>query len=146
MRELVRILLMIGLFALKVSAADFGGTWIGELPAQTNAQRIRVAQQVAFLLVQNGAALSGKLYGDYDSSPIIEGKVSGDTIDFVVVTQEQQGNQINRSRLHFTGTLQPDGTIQLSRLRETSTNAGNGGSYKGKTSNSKQTFLIRRLT
>ena len=103
-----------------------------------------MAQQVAFQLVQKGAVLTGKLYGDYDSSPLIEGKVSGDTVDFVVITQEQQGNQINQSRLHFTGTLQPDGNIELSRTRETSTNAGNGGAYKGKTV--KQTFVIRRIT
>ena len=137
---------MIGLFAAKVSAADFAGTWIGEIPPQSNSHRLNVAQQVAFLLVQNGATLTGKLYGDYDSAPIIEGKASGDTIDFVVVTQEQQGNQINQSRLHFNGALQPDGTIQLSRVRENSTNAGNGGSYKGKSTNGKQSFVIRRLT
>jgi hypothetical protein len=140
-----RILLMFGWFAARTWAADFSGTWIGEIPPQNNSQRIHVAQQVAFLLVQNGATLAGKLYGDYDSSPIIEGKVSGDSIDFVVVTQEQQGNQINQSRLHFTGALQADGTIQLSRVRENSTNAGNGGTYKGKTANSKP-FLIKRLT
>jgi hypothetical protein len=146
MHEPARVLLMIGLFAAKAFGADFAGTWIGEIPPQSNSQRLHVAQQVAFLLVQNGTALTGKLYGDYDSSPIIEGKITGDTIDFVVVTQEQQGNQINQSRLHFTGTLQADGTIQLTRVRENSTNAGNGGSYKGKATNGKQTFLIKRLT
>src|SRR5579862_3753783 len=130
-----QILLVIGLFAAKICAADFEGTWIGEIPSQNNSQRLRMSQQIAFLLVQDGAKLTGKLYGEYDSSPIIEGKVSGDTIDFVVVTQEQQGNQINQSRLHFTGTLQADGTIQLTRVRENSTNAGNGGSYKGKATN-----------
>jgi hypothetical protein len=142
----VQILLVIGLLAAKVFAADFAGTWIGEIPSQNNAQRLRMSQQIAFLLVQDGAKLAGKLYGDYDSSPIIEGKISGDTIDFVVVTQEQQGNQINQSRLHFTGTLQPDGTIRLFRVRENSTNAGNGGAYKGKAANTKQPIVIRRLT
>jgi hypothetical protein len=146
------MLLMAALFAARISAADFGGTrldgtWIGELPSQgNNAHRIRIAQQIAFQLVQNGATLTGKLYGDYDSSPIVEGKVTGDTIDFVVITQEQQGNQINQSRLHFTGTLKPDGNIELSRTRENSTNAGNGGAYKGKTTGAKQTFVIRRVT
>ncbi len=140
------MLFLIGLFAARISAADFAGTWIGEIPPQNNAQRLHMAPQVAFLLVQNGATLTGKLYGDYDSSPVIEGKVVGDTIDFVVIAQEQQGNQINQSRLHFTGTLQPDGAIELSRVRETSTNAGNGGAYKGKATNAKQTFKIRRLT
>ncbi len=142
----MRILLMLGLFAAQICAADFGGTWIGEIPSQNNGHRLRMAQQVAFQLVQKGGTLTGKLYGDYDSSPISEGKVTGDTIDFIVVTQEQQGNQINQSRLHFTGTLQPDGSIELSRVRESSTNSGNGGAYKGKAPNAKQTFVIKRLT
>jgi hypothetical protein len=141
----MRILLMIGWFAANVCAADFGGTWIGEIPSQNNGHRLRMAQQVAFLLVQNSGTLTGKLYGDYDSSPIIEGKVTGETIDFIVVTQEQQGNQINQSRMHFTGAIKPDGTIELSRVRETSTNSGNGGAYKGKATNGKQTFVIKRL-
>ena len=143
----MRLLLAMGsLWCATLSAADFAGTWIGEIPFQANGQRLKMAQQVAFQLVQNGATLTGQLYGDYDSSPIIEGKVTDGGIDFVVIAQEQQGNQINQSRLHFTGTLQPDGTIQLSRVRETSTNAGNGGAYKGKATYSKQTFVIRRLS
>jgi len=142
----MRLLLMIALLAANVCGADFGGTWIGEIPPQSNSQRLRIAQQVAFQIVQNGDTLTGKLYGDYVSSPIIEGKVTGDTIDFVVVAQEQQGNQINQSRLHFTGTLKSDGSIELSRVRENSTNAGNGGAYKANSKNGKQTFVLRRLT
>src|SRR5262249_12068217 len=111
-----------------------------------NRMRLHITTQIAFQFVQNGATLTGKLYGDYENSPIIEGKVTGDAIDFVVVTQEQQGNQINRSRLHFTGSVHPDGSIELSRTRERSTNAGNGGDYKGKANAPKQTFLIKRLS
>ena len=142
----MRTLLMIGFFAANILAGDFTGTWIGEIPPQNNAHRLRMAPQVAFQLVQDGEKLTGKLYGDYVSSPIIEGKVTGDTVDFVVIAQEQQGNQINQSRLHFTGTLKPDGNIELSRVRENSTNAGNGGAYKANAKNGKQTFVIRRLT
>ena len=142
----MRMFLITALFATRLCAADFAGTWIGELPTQNNGHRLRMAQQIAFLLVQNGAAITGKLYGDYVNAPIIEGKATGDTIDFVVMAQEQQGNQINQSRLHFTGTLQPDGNIELSRVRENSTNAGNGGAYKGKAANGKQTFIVKRLT
>jgi hypothetical protein len=142
----MRFLLLAGWFAASLSAADFSGTWIGELPTQNNSHRLRMAQQIALQLVQNGATLTGKLYGDYVNSPIIEGKISGDAIDFVVVAQEQQGNQINQSRLHFSGTLKPDGNIEMSRVRENSTNAGNGGAYKGKAGVARQTFVIRRLT
>ena len=144
----MRSLPLLVVFAATLSAADISGTWTGELPTPqgANAHRIRVVQQVAFQLAQNGATLTGKLYGDYESSPIIEGKIDGDNVDFVVVTQEQQGNQINQTRLHFTGSLKPDGTIELSRVRESSTNAGNGGAYKSQKSGAKQTFLIKRLS
>jgi len=140
---------MMGLLLVQSAfAADIAGTWLGAFPPQANSQnqRLRITQQLAFQFVQNGATLTGKLYGDYDSSPIIEGKITGDAIDFVVVAQEQQGNQINQSRLHFTGAIQADGTIELSRVRESSTNAGNGGAYKGKATNGKQTLILRRLT
>ena len=53
-----------------------------------------------------------------EGAPIIEGKVSGETVDFIVIAQEQQSNQITQSRLHFTGTLQKDGTIEITRKRD----------------------------
>ncbi len=110
-----------------------------------NGQYLRLSQQVAIKLVQNGTTLTGKLYSDYEGAPIIEGKVSGDTVDFVVIAQEQQSNQITQSRLHFTGTLQKDGTIEITRNRESATNAGNSGDYKLKADRAKQTFLLKRL-
>ena len=141
----MRALLIAGLLAGQLCAADLSGTWIGELPPQGNRVRLHMTTQIAFQFAQNGGTLTGKLYGDYESSPIIEGKVTGDAVDFVVVAQEQQGNQINRTRLHFTGTIQPDGSLELSRVRERSTNAGNGGDYKAKTNGSGQKFVIKRL-
>lgn len=142
----MRVFLIAGLFAATVSGADLSGTWIGELPPQGNRVRLHIATQIAFQFVQSGPTLTGKLYGEYESSPIIEGKVTGDAVDFVVVTQEQQGNQINRTRLHFTGNIHPDGSVELSRIRERSTNAGNGGDYKTKSNTPKQTFVIKRIT
>jgi hypothetical protein len=143
----MRKTLILGLvFVAALSGADIAGTWLGQIPVQSNnTQRLKIGQQIAFQLVLNGSTLTGKMYGDYDSSPIIEGKVTGDAIDFVVMAQEQQGNQINQSRLHFSGTLLPDGTIELSRVRESSTNSGNGGAYKGNGKNGKNTFVIKRL-
>ena len=87
----MRMLVMISLFAASTLAADFGGTWLGELPAQSNRNRLRMSQQVAFQLVQNGSTLSGKLYGEYESSPIIEGKVTGDTGEKSTVTPAGAG-------------------------------------------------------
>jgi hypothetical protein len=143
----MRTLLLAGLLSVAtLSSADIGGTWVGEIPFTFNGQHLRLSQQVAIKLVQRGEKLEGKLYGDYDSSPIIEGKISGDQIDFVVIAQEQQGNQINETRHHFTGTLQKDGDLELTRVRESATTAGNGGAYKYKAEQAKQTFRVKRLS
>jgi hypothetical protein len=133
------------LCAATLPAADFGGTWLGEIPFGFNGQYLRMTQQVAIKLIQNGTTLTGKQYSDYDSAPIIEGKVSGDQVDFVIVAQEQQSNQITESRLHFTGTLQKDGSMEITRMRESATNAGNSGVYKFKAENAKQTFILKRI-
>jgi hypothetical protein len=142
----MRTLLLSVLLVVPLDAADFSGTWLGELPTRANAPKLRIAQQFAIQFVQTGTTLTGKLYGDYASSPIVEGQVAGDSIDFIVVTQEQQGNQISDTRLHFTGTLAQDGSIEIKRVREGSTNAGNNGAYKANETNApKQTFVIRHL-
>ncbi len=98
---------------------------------------------IAFKFTQSGSSVGGKLYGDYGSSPIVEGKLAGDAVMFVVVSREQAGNQINTTKLRFTGTVKGD-DIELVREREGSINAGNGG--KAETKNStKQIFYLKRL-
>jgi hypothetical protein len=142
----MKILLIAGfLCAATLPAADFSGTWLGEVPFPFNGELLRLTQQVAIKLVQNGATLSGKQYSDYDSAPVSEGKVVGDKVDFIVVAQEQVSNQISQARLHFTGTLKPDGTIEITRVRESATNAGNSGAYQYRGANVKQTFILKRM-
>ena len=68
------------LFALTVSAADLTGIWVGQMPTR-NGESV----DIAFQLVQSGTKLSGKLYGDYRSSPIVEGIVAGELVTFVVL-------------------------------------------------------------
>lgn len=127
--------------ALLIAAAAWGGDltgiWVGQVPVRNG------MQDVAFQFVHNGTKLSGKLYGDYQSSAIRDGVLSGHLITFVVVAQEQAGNQINETRLRFTGTVK-DGEIELTRERESSTNAGNGGGVQTR-GNTKQTFRLKRL-
>ena len=118
--------------------ADFSGTWIGQIPGRNN-----TVQDVAFKLTQDGKTLSGKLYGDYGSTVIREAVVSGDLITFIVVTSEQAGNQINESRLRFTGRM-IDGQIELTRERERATDAVNGGVAQYR-NNAAQTFRLKRL-
>src|SRR6476620_8425932 len=117
------------LFALNLPAADLAGIWIGQIPGRNGE-----LQDIAFKFTQAGTTLGGKLYGDYQSTPITEGKISGDQVSFLVIAPEQSGNQINRTKLRFTGTIKA-GEMELTREREGSTNAGNGGGvqFKGNT-------------
>jgi len=140
-----KLLLTTLLCAGMLPAADFAGTWLGQIPFTFNGQHLRMFQQIAIKIAPNGNTIEGKLYGDYGSAAITEGKISGDQIDFVVVAREQQGNQINDTRLHFSGTIQPNGEIEMSRVRESATNAGNGGVYKYKTEQAKTIFRLTRL-
>ena len=134
----MRVLAALILSASALFGADFTGIWVGQL-----AGRNGVMQDIAFKFSQSGKTLTGKLYGDYGSTPISDAVVSGDLLTFVVVTPEQAGNQINETRIRFTGRMQ-DGSLELTRDRERATNAGNNGSvqFRGATS---QAFVLKRL-
>jgi hypothetical protein len=132
--------LLLALFSLALSAADLTGIWTGQIPTR-NGDTL----DIAFQFSQNGTKITGKLYGDYKSSPIVEGIISGDLITFVVLAEEQAGNQINESRLRFTGSLK-DGEVELTRERESSLAAGNRGKAPSRPGPAqKQTFRLKRL-
>ena len=120
-------------------SADLNGIWVGQVPARNNDKL-----DIAFQLKQAGAVLTGKLYGDYRSTQIVEGRIDGDTVTFVVLAEEQAGNQINDSRLKFTGALK-DGKIELTRRRESSTNAGNAGAAPSRNADAGVTFVLKKL-
>jgi hypothetical protein len=134
----MRLFAAILLLASSLPAADLSGIWVGQIPARNGEM-----QDVAFKLTQTGATLGGKIYGDYQSFAISEGKVTGDEVTFVIVTQEQAGNQINDTRVRYTGVLK-DGQLEVTRERETSTNAGNGGTVQFR-GNTKTTFKLKKL-
>ena len=92
-------------------AADLSGIWTGQVTTRGG------TQDVTIKLEQRGTTVTGKLYDDRGSSPISEGRAVGDVVIFVVAVQEQSGNQINDTRLRFTGTLR-DGVLDLARDRE----------------------------
>ena len=119
-------------------AEDFSGIWTGQIPTRNNE-----TQEISFQFIQEGSKVSGKLYGDYRSMPVIEGKISGNVIAFIVPSQEQAGNQINETRFRFSGRM-VDGKIELTRERESAKNAGNGGNvqFKGSTRTS---FTLKKL-
>lgn len=120
-------------------AADFNGIWIGQIPT-----RAGQSADIAFQLVQNGNTLRGKLYGDYTTSPIVEGKIAGELVTFVVVTQEQAGNQINETRIRFSGKLQGD-ELELVRVREAAVNAGTARAPYQFRENPSVVFRLKKL-
>ena len=124
--------------ALPLLGADLTGIWVGQVPGRNG-----VLLDIAFKFTQSGTTLGGKLYGDYQSTPISDGKISGDQVSFLVIAPEQAGNQINETRLRFTGSIK-DGEIELTREREGGRNAGNGGGVQFR-GNAKQTFRLKRL-
>ena len=134
----MRLLLSGVLCASALLGADITGIWVGQVPGRNGEP-----QDIAFKFTLNGTSLGGKLYGDYQSMAISEGKVSGDEIIFIVVTPEQAGNQINESRLRFKGSVK-GGEMELTRERESSRNAGNGGGAQIK-NNAPQTVRLKRL-
>jgi hypothetical protein len=70
MRKLLALAL---LSTFTLAAADFAGIWIGQIPGRNGEP-----QDVAFKFTQTGSTLGGKLYGDYHSAPISEGRIAGD--------------------------------------------------------------------
>ena len=143
----MRVLLISALLCTApLSAADFGGTWLGRIATTLSSGAPDGAfQELAFKFVQKGGTLEGKLYGVDQSSPIREGKISDDEISFAVIAPEQQGNQIVETKLRFTGRFNKDGELEMTRVRESSTNAGNSGAFSYRVDNTKQTFRLKRL-
>jgi hypothetical protein len=132
--------LTIGLVAsvLILHAADISGIWLGSLSGGRRNQ----VQDFAFQFIQKGTTLTGKLYLDYGSTPILKGTIEGDRIAFQVVAREQAGNEINQAVLRFTGTLK-DGEIEITREREEIRAAGNSGAAFARPGT--QTFRLKRL-
>jgi hypothetical protein len=100
--------------------ADLTGIWVGEIASP---RPDRDPTQISFQFVQKGTALGGKQYGDHQSTPIATGVVAGELVTFVVITAEQAGNEINDTKVRFTGRL-VNGELELMRERESSTRAG----------------------
>jgi hypothetical protein len=118
-------------FALTISGADLSGIWSGQI-----VDRNGDVQDLSFRFVQKGDALTGKMYGDNESTSIADAKITGDQITFSV-TGELNG-QI--TKFVYTGTSDGD-ELQLTRQRV----GGNPAAAKGKGQNQRQTFKLKRV-
>ena len=108
------------LLASALGAADISGIWVGTIPGR-NGEPL----DISFQFKQAGGVLNGKLYGDYRSTAISEGKIEDDQVSFLVMAQEQAGNEILTTQLKFSGALK-DGELELTRERVSAVTAGSG--------------------
>jgi hypothetical protein len=115
-----RALLALVLSAIALPAVELPGYWMG---SATTGRRNTVID-FAFQFVQKGSELTGKMYLDYGTVPILKGVVEGDKISFEIVAREQNGNEINEALYKFTGVMKDDG-IELTRERQELRNSVN---------------------
>jgi hypothetical protein len=128
----MRILALLG-FSTVLFGGDLSGIWVGQIVAG----RFGELQDVAFKFTQNGATLTGKMYGENESQIISEGKIEGDQITFRI-SNEMNGGQ---SRFLFTGMRKGD-EIQLIRQRELPPGDTNDNPNRR---NLRQNFNLKRL-
>lgn len=81
-------------------AADVTGKWMAKVPGQNG------EQETTFALKQDGDKLTGTVTSPRGDRPISEGKISGETVTFVV--ESQRGKQT------YTGTVS-GGEIKFKR-------------------------------
>jgi hypothetical protein len=97
---------LITILAVVVLAADIGGKWVAQVPGRDGQTR-----ETVFNFKVEGDKLTGTMSGRQGQEiAISDGKVSGDTLSFVV-TMERGGNSI---RWTYTGKIAGD-EIQMKR-------------------------------
>jgi hypothetical protein len=87
--------------------ADFSGIWTG-----TTTDRNGDLQDLSFRFTQSGDKVTGKMYGDNESTPIESVNIVGDQISFMVTTELNGAI----SKFLYTGTIQ-GGEMDLLRKR-----------------------------
>lgn len=115
------LIAVLALGALAALAADVTGTWVAEVPGRDGATR-----QMTFNFVQSGETLTGTIEGGMGgrggggappAQEISEGKVSGDSLSFVIV-MSFGGNEMRTSY---------KGTVSGSEMKLTSERPGRDG-------------------
>ncbi|MES1258212.1 MAG: hypothetical protein ABUS51_07270 [Acidobacteriota bacterium] len=128
------------LLAPLLFGADATGIWTG-----TMTDRNGDPQDLSFQFSRTGASLSGKMYGDNESIPVINAKIAGDQITFSVTTE--LNGQI--STFLYTGIIAGD-QMDVSRIRQDvklpEAKAADGKAAAAGKPNAPQTFRLKRLT
>jgi hypothetical protein len=117
--------------ALAMWSADISGIWTGQ-----TVDRNGDSQDFSFRFAQSGDTLTGKMYGDNESTPITDGKIVGNQVTFTV-TNELNG-QI--SKFVYIGTMNGD-EIEVTRERVNLKN----GPINPNRQNQKQTVRLKRV-
>ncbi|MEP7342026.1 MAG: hypothetical protein ABI977_30120 [Acidobacteriota bacterium] len=108
---LLSVAFVFAALTLAMAAADVSGKWVAQVPGrdgQTNETTINLKAE--------GEKLTGTISGRQGDTAISDGKVSGDTVSFVV-TREIQGNtikmvykgKVSGDEISFTRTFEGGG-------------------------------------
>jgi hypothetical protein len=119
-------------FSLTLSGADIAGIWNGQ-----TTDRNGDVQDVSFRFVQSGDTLTGKMYGDNESTPIADAKITGHQVTFSV-TVELNGSI---TKFIYSGAIDGD-LLELTRQRAGS----NAADANAKAQNQKQSIKLKRVT
>jgi hypothetical protein len=115
-----------------LAGADVAGIWNGQ-----TIDRNGDVQDVSFRFVQSGDTLTGKMYGDNESTAIADARITGNQVTFSV-TVELNGSI---TKFVYTGALEGD-VLELTRQRV----AINAADAKEKGQNKKESIQLKRVT
>jgi hypothetical protein len=133
-----RLIVCVGVLTLAPAllAANVSGIWTGQI-----VDRNGDPQDLSFRLIQSGDTLTGKMYGDNESTVIADCKLEGSQIIFSV-TNELNGQS---SKFIYTGTINGD-EMQVTRERVGLKNAPlKAPAANGNGQNQKQAVRLSRI-
>jgi hypothetical protein len=104
-----RIILGFLFFAASILASDLSGIWAGKQQNQRGEP-----EDVAFRFKVEGQSLTGKMFGDEFDLAITDGSLSGDQVQFTVITTNYYSKR--QVKFTYTGTLKGN-ELELVRKR-----------------------------
>jgi hypothetical protein len=125
-------LLLFSAVSLTLSGADLAGIWNGQ-----TIDRNGDVQDVSFRFVQSGETLTGKMYGDNESTAIADARITGNQVTFSV-TAELNGSI---TKFIYTGAIEGD-VLALTRQRAVI----HASDAKDESKNKKESIKLKRVT